>query len=210
MPNNQLKDTFQFPFKKRILTRRSTWTLIRRYRARPQPIATVRNNTHDHCPQESSTRFHPRPEISRPQKTLDRRACTNCRSSLSLSLLYQTVEIPSRRRGSLDSANSARVWPRGTSTSRWQPSLDNPSVRSRSTLPPPLLSSVAWLSNLTPHNAALISYGVPAVTLTRVDSRRTKEAGNEIWKQVAARRGEFRDSRIDERFNNERNDSRSF
>lgn len=86
MPNNQLKDTFQFPFKKRILTRRSTWTLIRRYRARPQPIATVRNNTHDHCPQESSTRFHPRPEISRPQKTLDRRACTNCRSSLSLSL----------------------------------------------------------------------------------------------------------------------------
>lgn len=86
MPNNQLKDTFQFPFKKRILTRRSTWTLIRRYRARPQPIATVRNNTQDHCPQESSTRFHPRPEISRPQKTLDRRACTNCRSSLSLSL----------------------------------------------------------------------------------------------------------------------------
>ena len=89
MPNNQLKDTFQFSFKKRILTRRSTWTLIRRYRARPQPIATVRNNTHDHCPQESSTRFHPRPEISRPQKTLDRRACTNCRSSLSLSSIRQ-------------------------------------------------------------------------------------------------------------------------
>lgn len=150
----------------------------------------VQNNTHvsGTSPQESSTRFHPQPEIRRPQKTLDRSGTPLIDAPLSIGQLgfpWRRPGAPLAGRDGVWTARIPRESGRGTSTWRWQPSLDNPCSRvDRGRRTRSALSGIRRVTFHPPppprggHNAALISYGVPAARDT--DATRPRSPGNEI------------------------------